>query len=268
MPVTCKKMMIIKVVGSSDVNPKKTPAPSTESPEKTLAASAEPLEKKSAPGPTFDELKEGLEGCFICPITQHVMFDPVFTADGHSYEAEAITQWLQTKNTSPLTRLPLDHKITVKNHALRNAIQEYIKTVPMIDRPEAFQPFDFEGVEVTGAGEPQVNGRYHLREMDDKRKPHSAEDMGFFTFEQWAKYTGGRPWYEKHTWNIGVGWVSDHCFIHYHARWKRWLLCEDGHVLYEDRDMGESDLPPLASCNWKSFDRLTKYPYPTLRVVS
>jgi len=313
-------------MGSSDVKPKKTPTPSTESPE-----------EKSVPAPTFDELKAGLAqyfecpitkdimldpvitadghsyeakaitqwlqnsdkspatglhldnkdtvpnhalrnaiqeesavkaglaGCFICSITQVVMFDPVITADGHSYEATAITQWLQNSDKSPLTRLRLDNTNTVQNHALRDAIQEYIKTVPMEDRPEAFQPF--VGVEVTGAGEPYVNGLYHLREMEDKRMPPQYLD----DFEQWVKFTGGRPWYEK---NEDQNPNSGPCYIHYHSDWKMWFFCDGhGYVRYEESKMGESDLPPLASCNWQSpycpvKSRRSKYPYPTLRVVS
>merc|ERR1711964_286370 len=100
-------------MGSSDVKPKKTPTPSTESPE-----------EKSVPAPTFDELKAGLAQYFECPITKDIMLDPVITADGHSYEAKAITQWLQNSDKSPATGLHLDNKDTVPNHALRNAIQE------------------------------------------------------------------------------------------------------------------------------------------------
>ena len=36
---------------------------------------------------------------FICPITQAVMVDPVVTADGHTYEREAIEQWFETAHT-------------------------------------------------------------------------------------------------------------------------------------------------------------------------
>jgi hypothetical protein len=38
-------------------------------------------------------------------ITQELMEDPVFTADGHTYERWAITKWLNEKKTSPQTGL-------------------------------------------------------------------------------------------------------------------------------------------------------------------
>jgi hypothetical protein len=37
------------------------------------------------------------------PITAEIMTDPVSTLDGFTYEREAITEWLRTKDTSPLT---------------------------------------------------------------------------------------------------------------------------------------------------------------------
>lgn len=62
---------------------------------------------------------------FICPITCEVMKDPVTAADGHSYEASAIMQWLASSNISPLTGQPLPNKQLARSHALRNAIQEH-----------------------------------------------------------------------------------------------------------------------------------------------
>ena len=62
---------------------------------------------------------------FICPITAEVMTDPVTTADGQSYEHDAIQEWLRSHNTSPVTNARLPNKKLTKNHALRNAIGEY-----------------------------------------------------------------------------------------------------------------------------------------------
>jgi len=62
---------------------------------------------------------------FLCPITKMLMSDPVCTADGHTFENTAITQWLQAHSTSPLTGLPLTHKTLTKNHSLRGLIREW-----------------------------------------------------------------------------------------------------------------------------------------------
>ena len=62
---------------------------------------------------------------FICSITQDVMEDPVFAADGYTYERVAIETWLKNHNTSPNTNQPLAHKNLVPNHNLRSMILEW-----------------------------------------------------------------------------------------------------------------------------------------------
>lgn len=62
---------------------------------------------------------------FVCPITQEVMHAPVVCADGFTYEKEAISAWLRTKNTSPMTNAVLAHKHLTPNHVLRAAIIEW-----------------------------------------------------------------------------------------------------------------------------------------------
>ncbi|KAL1221476.1 putative U-box domain-containing protein 58 [Cardamine amara subsp. amara] len=65
---------------------------------------------------------------FLCPITQEVMKDPHITADGFTYEAEAIKKWFNTGHkTSPWTNLNLSHLTLVRNHALRSAIEDWFK---------------------------------------------------------------------------------------------------------------------------------------------
>merc|ERR1712146_346013 len=41
---------------------------------------------------------------FLCPLTRELMRDPVFTADGQTYEREAIEAWLRDHDTSPSQR--------------------------------------------------------------------------------------------------------------------------------------------------------------------
>jgi len=53
------------------------------------------------------------------------MIDPVFTADGHSYERSAIEQWFKNKSTSPKTGLPLDSKALSPNLTLLSQINEW-----------------------------------------------------------------------------------------------------------------------------------------------
>ncbi|XP_039167670.1 U-box domain-containing protein 33 isoform X2 [Eucalyptus grandis] len=62
---------------------------------------------------------------FLCPITQELMEDPVMAADGHTYEAEAIREWLNRHDTSPMTNLQLQNLDLIPNRIVRLAIQEW-----------------------------------------------------------------------------------------------------------------------------------------------
>ena len=68
---------------------------------------------------------------FFCKISDEIMRDPVFSADGHTYERAQIEQWLARHDTSPATGARLPHKDLVPNFALRQAIEEWEKTHAM-----------------------------------------------------------------------------------------------------------------------------------------
>ncbi|KAL9309862.1 putative U-box domain-containing protein 58 [Arabidopsis thaliana] len=83
--------------------------------DKALKTAKEQMEKRQPPS------------SFFCPITQEVMKDPHFAADGFTYEAESIRKWLSTGHqTSPMTNLRLSHLTLVPNRALRSAIEELV----------------------------------------------------------------------------------------------------------------------------------------------
>lgn len=70
----------------------------------------------------FVEIPKNLE----CPITCDIMVDPVFTADGETYERAAITTWLKENNTSPKTNEILEHKSLTPNRALKSQILDFV----------------------------------------------------------------------------------------------------------------------------------------------
>ena len=70
-------------------------------------------------------MDDNIPPSFICPILCDVMTDPVATADGHSYERNAIVQWLRDHDTSPVTGAALHHTNVTENHALRKSIDEW-----------------------------------------------------------------------------------------------------------------------------------------------
>lgn len=59
---------------------------------------------------------------FCCPITHDVLRDPVVACDGYSYERDAIKEWLQKHDTSPMTNEKMESKNLIPNLALRAAI--------------------------------------------------------------------------------------------------------------------------------------------------
>lgn len=69
---------------------------------------------------------------FVCPITQCVMVDPVFTSDGNIYERAAITEWFRSFQlrgkvpTSPLTNLELADTTLTPSLDLRKEIQRFM----------------------------------------------------------------------------------------------------------------------------------------------
>mmetsp|Transcript_1196 Transcript_1196/g.2817 ORF Transcript_1196/g.2817 Transcript_1196/m.2817 type:complete len:331 (+) Transcript_1196:84-1076(+) len=73
---------------------------------------------------------------FCCSITGDIMLDPVCTADGHTYERVAIARWLNGHETSPKTNSKLESKTLTPNHALRCAIDAYLKERPEIERQQ------------------------------------------------------------------------------------------------------------------------------------
>jgi U-box domain len=64
---------------------------------------------------------------YICPITHEIMRDPVFTADGHTYERQAIEEWFRRgHSTSPLTNNALPHRILTPCISLKDMITEFL----------------------------------------------------------------------------------------------------------------------------------------------
>ena len=76
---------------------------------------------------------------FLCPITQTKMIDPVLGSDGRTYERSAITEWLRTHTTSPITREPMTAASLTPNYALRSMIERHNTTVIAV-LPKAKNP--------------------------------------------------------------------------------------------------------------------------------
>ena len=79
--------------------------------------------KNAALTKSLDGQRKELISFLSCPITMEIMKDPVIAADDHTYERIAIQMWLNSKDTSPTTNLPLDNKLLRPNYTIRYLIQ-------------------------------------------------------------------------------------------------------------------------------------------------
>ena len=89
---------------------------------------------------------------FICPITAEIMTDPVTTQDGFTYEREAITEWLRTKDTSPKTGATLESKALIPNHLVRGMIRSFIEARGQLFSEHRARPGGLQCRRLTGTG--------------------------------------------------------------------------------------------------------------------
>ena len=54
------------------------------------------------------------------------MLDPVVAADGVTYDRSSISQWLLTRDTSPITGAPMSHGGLSVNTAVRAYVTAYL----------------------------------------------------------------------------------------------------------------------------------------------
>ena len=84
-------------------------------------------EEEQVPSDPEEELvPDTIPNHLLCPITKEVMKFPVFLADGHTYDYEAIRGWLTTRNTSPMTNTSLPTKWMMPNLTVKGLIEEHL----------------------------------------------------------------------------------------------------------------------------------------------
>lgn len=86
-----------------------------------------PLGEQSCeePGPTIERTGASVkvDDLISCPITLLPFEDAVVAADGMVYERSAITSWLETHDSSPLTGAPLPHRHIVAVPLLQQLVE-------------------------------------------------------------------------------------------------------------------------------------------------
>jgi hypothetical protein len=62
----------------------------------------------------------------LCPITLELFRDPVLAQDGHTYEKEAIEDWIRKNGTSPKTGQQLSIEHLSPNHIVKQLVANRI----------------------------------------------------------------------------------------------------------------------------------------------
>jgi serine/threonine protein kinase len=65
----------------------------------------------------------------LCPITLELFNDPVLAQDGHTYEREAIIEWIQKNGRSPITDQKLSLEHLYPNYAIKKAVDHFEKSM-------------------------------------------------------------------------------------------------------------------------------------------
>ena len=67
---------------------------------------------------------------FVCPISLTIMKTPVVTPCRHTFDREALTQWLRQNPTCPFDRQLLQIEGCADDQQLRKRIKKYLKDHP------------------------------------------------------------------------------------------------------------------------------------------
>ncbi|KAE8724588.1 DNA-directed RNA polymerase isoform 1 [Hibiscus syriacus] len=87
-------------------------------------------DKSTATLPHVANYIEPMYDSFFCPLTNHIMDDPVSIENGVTYERKAITEWFETFGhrddiICPITGMMLTSKVLSTNVALKTTIEEW-----------------------------------------------------------------------------------------------------------------------------------------------
>lgn len=103
---------------------------------------------------------------YICPITGKIMRDPVWAADGETYEREAIEKHLQNCDTSPLDKnIRLEHKNLFPAKALKGKIENFFQKHPDVEQKDCIPEASKQAC-LTALAEGDVDGLKALLEQE------------------------------------------------------------------------------------------------------
>ena len=73
---------------------------------------------------------KGPPSSYICPLTLHLMNDPVSDGCGHCFEREAIIEWLEYHELCPISRKPLHYQELIPHTSLNERIRQWKSNHP------------------------------------------------------------------------------------------------------------------------------------------
>ena len=121
---------------------------------------------------------------WICPITLMLPTEPVKAEDGHTYEREAIEDWLAQNATSPVTRAHMGTRL-MDDYAAKNTIEELVTSGAIAG-------------EIAEAWKEKLEDEQVVKDLRAKAKGGDGKAM----FWLGARYTGeddaqARAWFER-----------------------------------------------------------------------
>lgn len=65
---------------------------------------------------------------YLCPLTLNIIWDPVVSPSGYTYEKNAIMEFIRKYGCDPVTRQLISETLLYPNFQLKEAIQHYLTT--------------------------------------------------------------------------------------------------------------------------------------------
>lgn len=85
---------------------------------------------------------KALSEAYYCPITMSLMKHPVIGPEGYSFEKDAIEQWIDKNEVSPLTRAPLPSKrLLYPNLALKEMLKVAVVKLREEDQTQSLREY-------------------------------------------------------------------------------------------------------------------------------
>lgn len=119
---------------------------------------------------------EGMPNEFYCPISHHLMSNPVVAADGFSYECEKISVWFSSKLVSPVTGKKMSSSMLTPNNALRKLIRDFVDERKNEEKKKKAGPSDLSEESKSQRGKKRKMPKHEERKNEGKKRAGLPEE--------------------------------------------------------------------------------------------